>query len=680
MKSFAFIFSFLLIFANLAFVQPSESFAKTLDEAVTISVLDAEGGDIVGMQAVEIEDGDTALDVLEEVAEVETEDSSWGPMIVGINGQEPVWEDNGAYWHFAVNGQAAQTGADQVTVNHADNILFLYKNNDHEEVNVDVTIDGQSKGVKLDPFSTAYDALKQATNQLDIPFEVTIDDQWFAFITKLTDRELAGNEYWGFMVNEQFAETGVSAYRLSQSDKLSFEVDSFELEEEIEEENSETGQDDESNDDNDINDEEANETEDNEETNEHEGNEDDQTSTDEEATEETEETTEVNKNLAAINEQVTNDLTNLKKEIENRGLLSSYGHEPYVWAYAKAGGQVSTEYRDNIAKELKNEDNFTTTTNELAKVIIALSVAGFNATDVDGVDLVDMLIKDENILSGTSVATPTYVLHALDVGNYDVSESIKQALIDKIMEKQTSSGGWGFMGDTPSPDMTGMVLNTLAPYKSDDRIATAADKALDYLADGFDGTGWYHDTWSGGYTSEAISQVIVGLSAYGVDPTVAPFVDDEGKALLSYLLAFKADDGLYKHVENGNSDIGFATSQAFLALAYYKDAFIQETELPNPEEPEGPEEADEHEEETPSSDNDDKDKNDNDTKSEADGTTTTTDDSNVKPTENTTKTDEAKDETLPQTNSNVFNVIAVGLLSLAVGVVLVVLRKKWQSA
>src|SRR5699024_8413093 len=157
--------------------------------------------------------------------------------------------------------------------------------------------------------------------------------------------------------------------------------------------------------------------------------------------------------------------------------------------------------------------------NELAKVIIALSVAGFDAENIDGVNLVDMLVNDENILRGTSVATPTYVLHALDVGNYDVSESIKKELIDIIIEKQTTSGGWGFFGDTPSPDITGMVLNTLAPYKSDEIVAIAAEKAIDYLAEGFDGTGWYYDEWSGGYTSEAISQVILGLSAYGVNPT-----------------------------------------------------------------------------------------------------------------------------------------------------------------
>src|SRR5699024_10286942 len=125
------------------------------------------------------------------------------------------------------------------------------------------------------------------------------------------------------------------------------------------------------NDENDANDEEqSNDTEDNDEDNE---------SNNEQDTDKNEETEQSNPNVATINKQVTDDLTVLKKEIKNRGLLTDYGHEPYVWAYAKAGGKVPATYRDNIAKELTEEDNFTTSTNELAKVIIALSVAGFDA-------------------------------------------------------------------------------------------------------------------------------------------------------------------------------------------------------------------------------------------------------------------------------------------------------------
>ncbi|HLR42351.1 MAG TPA: DUF4430 domain-containing protein [Pseudogracilibacillus sp.] len=663
MKPFAFLFSFLLIFANLAFVQPSETFAKTLDKAVTISVLDADGGDIVGMQAVEFEEGDTALDVLEEVAEVDKEESSWGPMIIGINGEVPEWEDNESYWHVGVNGQASDVGADQIELNHADNILFLYKNKDHKEVQVDVTVDGHTEKVTLDPFSTAYDGLKQATNQLKVPLEVSIDAQLFAFINKLTDRELAENEFWSFMVNEQFAEVGISSYRVSEAEQLSFEVDSFEIEED-DGENSDTEKDNESDD---VNDEESNDTEDNDKQNSDENKE----ANDEKEIEE--ETTEANPNIAAINQQVTNDLTVLKKEIENRGLLSGYGHEAYVWAYAKAGGKVPAEYRDNIAKALKEEDNFTngySYVNEIAKVVIALSAGGFDASNIGDTNLVEKLL-DEDIPSQEAVATQAYALDAFDSGDYDVSETVKEEIVASIIEKQMTSGGWGFFGDTPSPDITGMVLNALAAYKSNDDVKVAIDKAVDYLADGYDGTGWYHDQWSGGYTSEAISQVIVGLSAADINPTEAPFVDEDGKALLSYLLEFKAADDLYKHVAEGDSDIGFTTSQAFLALAYYKDAFIEETEVPEQEETEEPKE------ETPSNDNEDN--NDNNTKVEADKTTTTTDDPEVKVTKSTTKSEEVKDETLPKTNSNVFNILAIGLLSLAAGVVLVVLRRKWQS-
>src|SRR5699024_828999 len=170
-----------------------------------------------------------------------------------------------------------------------------------------------------------------------VPFEVTLDAQWFAFISKLTDRELAENEFWSFIVNDQIADTGVSNYRVSQADHVSFEVESFELDD-VDGNNDDTEKDNESNDENDANDEEqSNDTEDNDEDNE---------SNNEQDTDKNEETEQSNPNVATINKQVTDDLTVLKKEIKNRGLLTDYGHEPYVWAYAKAGGKVPATYRD----------------------------------------------------------------------------------------------------------------------------------------------------------------------------------------------------------------------------------------------------------------------------------------------------------------------------------------------
>lgn len=671
-KSLAFVFSFLLIFANLAFVQPSESFAKALDQAVTISVLDANGEDIVALKAVEIEDGTTALDVLEEVAEVEKEDRSWGPMITGINGHTPEWEDNESYWQVIRNGVAAQVGAHELKVKDADNLLFLYRNKDHGELNVQVTIEDAISTVKLEPFSTAYDAIQQAAKDQGKQLDIGIDDTYFAFVNNIGNKELADNEFWSFFINDELASVGVSKTRLKQDDHVSFKVDTFDLPEEETPEEDSTEEDSTE----ETEDEAANEVEDNDkETDKDESNE-------QKENDQVEKEEKTNKDIQAINKLVTKDLTALKKIIKDNNLLSSYGTEPYVWAYAKAGGKVPTAYRDDIAKELADEDTNLNTTNEMAKVVIALSVAGFDATDLDGKNLVEMLAQREDLLTTHSVMTQAYVLNALNLAEYDADQQLKEKLVTSILDKQMTSGGWGFFGDTPSADVTGMVLDALAPYKSDETVNDAAQQAIDYLANDFDGTGWFYDKWSGGYTSEAISQVIVGLSSYGVNPTEAPFIDDKGKGLLSYLLDFRTDNSMYKHTLDADGpDIGFATSQAFLALAYYQDSFMKETPVVDDEEDkeeasDNPEnDVEEDPEEDPQEDPQKEAKEKDENQSLIVEGTQGGDDASVETVEVGSSTTDA----LPQTNSNIFNYIAYGLILVTIGVVVMVLRRKWSA-
>lgn len=66
-----------------------------------------ERSDIVGYKGV---DGKTALELLKEVAQVETKDSSYGVYVDTINGVKG--GTDGKYWTFYVNGTMATSGAD----------------------------------------------------------------------------------------------------------------------------------------------------------------------------------------------------------------------------------------------------------------------------------------------------------------------------------------------------------------------------------------------------------------------------------------------------------------------------------------------------------------------------------------------------------------------------------------
>jgi hypothetical protein len=62
-------------------------------------------------------DGRNALDLLKVFHKVDTKDTSFGPMIIGIDGVQP---DSSHYWSFYVNGKMADVGADQYITKNGD--------------------------------------------------------------------------------------------------------------------------------------------------------------------------------------------------------------------------------------------------------------------------------------------------------------------------------------------------------------------------------------------------------------------------------------------------------------------------------------------------------------------------------------------------------------------------------
>ena len=71
-----------------------------------------------------------------------------------------------------------------------------------------------------------------------------------------------------------------------------------------------------------------------------------------------------------------------------------------------------------------------------------------------------------------------------------------------------------------------------------------------------------------GSSSESIAQVIVALSALGIDADQDPRFIKNGVSALDALLAFQLEDGSFKHIADGKSD-GMATEQAYYALTAY---------------------------------------------------------------------------------------------------------------
>lgn len=205
---------------------------------------------------------------------------------------------------------------------------------------------------------------------------------------------------------------------------------------------------------------------------------------------------------------------------------------------------------------------------ENARMILALTAMGKDVTNVGGHNLLDGLNSMEYVQK-QGINGPIWALIAFDSGNYatpagDVS---RENLLDVILNARLEDGGWALGGELSDADMTGMALQALAPYyETNEDVAAAVDAAIEALslmqaADG---------SFSGidGKSSESIAQVIVALSALGIDADTDPRFIKNGISALDALCTFYVEDGGFRHIPDGELD-GMATEQAYYALTAY---------------------------------------------------------------------------------------------------------------
>lgn len=143
----------------------------------------------------------------------------------------------------------------------------------------------------------------------------------------------------------------------------------------------------------------------------------------------------------------------------------------------------------------------------------------------------------------------------------------REALIQVLLDTQLSDGGWALTGTVSDPDITGMVLQALAPYyKTNEKVKAAIDEAIVTLSEMQAADGSYASI--DGTSSESISQVIVALAALGIDADTDVRFIKNGVSALDALCEFYVEGGGFKHIPTGKLD-GMATEQGYYALTAY---------------------------------------------------------------------------------------------------------------
>ena len=273
-------------------------------------------------------------------------------------------------------------------------------------------------------------------------------------------------------------------------------------------------------------------------------------------------------------------------------IVGSTGGEWVVLTLARAGYEVPDGYYSNyyakVVQALINGDgalpDSQSKSTEYSRVILALTAIGMDITDVNGYNLLTYL-TDMDYVTAQGINGPIWALIAFDSHDYEIpraSENTEQVtrkkLIAYILERQFPDGGWALNGNAADPDMTGMALQALAPYyATDPAVKTAVDKALECLSNMQLENGGFA---SGGIeNSESNVQVIVALTALGIDPTKdVRFVKANGNPV-SALLTFALEDGGFKHTLDESELNGMATEQGTYALTAYDRFLNDETSL-----------------------------------------------------------------------------------------------------
>ncbi|AZV57184.1 Ig-like domain-containing protein [Clostridium sp. AWRP] len=276
-------------------------------------------------------------------------------------------------------------------------------------------------------------------------------------------------------------------------------------------------------------------------------------------------------NSKAYTEVITNLIngisSNKSQLTENFGDWTAFGLE-------RAGKSTSipSNYLDSLTQRVKDHTKDGVLdlrqTTEYERLTLAVLACGGDPLNIAGQNLIEKIYNSDR-MEDQGINAYVFGLIAMDAGNFIVPSGAtwtRQKLIDSILDCRTKDGGWSYGGTSADPDMTGMAISALAPYKSQSKVSDAVNAAIDALSKIQEADGSYA-SWNT-KNSESCSQTIIGLCANGVDPVNDSRFVKNGKNLMDGLLSFatKTKDG-FGH--DSTSYNGMGTDQALEALDAY---------------------------------------------------------------------------------------------------------------
>lgn len=203
----------------------------------------------------------------------------------------------------------------------------------------------------------------------------------------------------------------------------------------------------------------------------------------------------------------------------------------------------------------------TTKSTEWHRIIIAATLLGMDATNFDGINLLNDGVFFRENLGRQGLNAYIWALIAVNSGNYqepaDAINSIEN-IISSILSRQNTDGSFSLKSNLPDCDITAMAIYALSAFRGRGDVDIAIDKAVSFLSLAKNEDGSFSS--NGLVNAETTAQVIIALSAIGYDVTT----DIRFEGVYDALLKFKTIDG-FSHIYGGETDL-IATYQCTCAI------------------------------------------------------------------------------------------------------------------
>ena len=248
-----------------------------------------------------------------------------------------------------------------------------------------------------------------------------------------------------------------------------------------------------------------------------------------------------------------------------------------VLALARAGAEVPDgyydEYCEDIAETLDRYGGKLMEGGDLptdyAKVILALTAAGKDVTNVGGYDLTEILRETYEKKGGTpnQVSFVLIALNAAGVNRNVKMDGLEAELLDKLISMKNDDGGFSVAGSTDgaaSPgsdvDVTAMAIQALTPYTDKENVKQVLDDAVEFIIGA--------QKESGGYSlAESSAQAVIALTALDMDPGKA--TDGKADSIIDSLMELYRGDGTFQYGSINESN-SISTEQGMRALVAYQ--------------------------------------------------------------------------------------------------------------